>query len=245
MEIHSTKDYSMFKIADYNREINGGHVRTLEKAITLKNLLSNNPIKVSKDFVVLDGQHRLMAAKALELPIFYEIHEELDDESVIFLNISRKWGHQDFLNYYCKKGYPEYIKLRDFCKKQEIHLKIALNVMGGSGHSGFYQFRIGNYVFEEEAFGLHIPMLWDTIHYLRAKLGRRDTQYLTSLKFWKALLILVTHAEFSERRWKKNREKFVSDFTQKVHTIDYVNLFFTVYNYGAHKETRITPQEED
>ena len=62
LQIHSTYDLSIFKILDGNRNINLGHVERLVKSIEENGFLKM-PIIVNDNFDVIDGQHRLMAAK--------------------------------------------------------------------------------------------------------------------------------------------------------------------------------------
>ena len=60
--VYYTKDLSIFKIIDGNRIPNLSHIRRISGSIKQNGVLMN-PIIVNKSFEVIDGQHRLAAAK--------------------------------------------------------------------------------------------------------------------------------------------------------------------------------------
>lgn len=132
--IKSTKDYSLFKLRNDNREhgINKTHLDYLIEKIKLRNLLDLNPIIVNEDFEVINGQHRLEAAKRLNLPIYYRVIEKCSAKDIIDLNFSKSWTMSDYLHFYCENNYEEYIKLKEFIYKSRLTLKVALNLSQGN-----------------------------------------------------------------------------------------------------------------
>ena len=74
-KIHVTKDYDMFSYVIGNRDIVNKHVKDLSSHIEQRDL--NIPIIVNEKMEVCDGQHRLEAYKALDLPVHYIIKEGL------------------------------------------------------------------------------------------------------------------------------------------------------------------------
>ena len=69
LQIHSTNDLSVFKILEGNRNINLANVERLVKSIEENGFLQM-PIIVNENYEVIDGQHRLMAAKKLNSIIY-------------------------------------------------------------------------------------------------------------------------------------------------------------------------------
>jgi hypothetical protein len=107
MNIHNTTDYAIFKNIASNREIDMQHVAKLTHSIVEKNLLQINPIIVDSEFNVIDGQHRLEAAKILKVPIFYIESSELTDIDMHRINSNMKnWTNMDFVNYWTIKKQP-------------------------------------------------------------------------------------------------------------------------------------------
>jgi len=76
--VFQEKNLSRFRFSAENRPINERHLTRLVSAIKEKNLLQDFPILVSYDMVIIDGQHRLLAAQKLGLPIFYRIARAAD-----------------------------------------------------------------------------------------------------------------------------------------------------------------------
>ena len=68
-EIYRTKDYSKFKIINLNREIK--HKNKILKSIKQENLLIDNPICVTKNYEIVDGQARFSVAQELKLDVYY------------------------------------------------------------------------------------------------------------------------------------------------------------------------------
>src|SRR5882757_1010825 len=147
----STTNYDMFVFREDNRDkIDQGHVRKLVDSITSRNLLELRPIVVNERMEIIDGQHRLLAAQKLGVEIYYQVEENLDSEQIINLNIAKTWGIQDFLNFYVNHEYPEYVKLHNVIKKNNLPLKVAISLYMGQSHIGFHDFKIGKYVFKNE-----------------------------------------------------------------------------------------------
>src|SRR5574344_417566 len=70
--IYRSSDLSIFKLCDKNRSINQGHVKKLVKSMKVHGFLPD-PIRVSDDYIVIDGQHRLEAARKVGIPVLYFI----------------------------------------------------------------------------------------------------------------------------------------------------------------------------
>lgn len=117
----------MFRTVAGNRKLNPHHVINLEQAIAQRNLLAQNPIIVSKDKYVIDGQHRLAAAKRMKLPIFYVMTDEADLHDIRILNVNvRTWFIEDYLRSYIQQGKHDYVTLKDFAEVNGISVSIAL-----------------------------------------------------------------------------------------------------------------------
>jgi hypothetical protein len=70
--IHKTTDYDQFKFLESQRNVT--RTSAVLESIKQKNMLDLKPIICNKEKYVLDGQHRLLAAKQLRVPIYY-IHQ--------------------------------------------------------------------------------------------------------------------------------------------------------------------------
>lgn len=124
--MNRTKDYNIFKDFSSNREVDPKHVKKLVRAISSRNLLPVNPIIVSNDMKVIDGQHRLEAAKTLGVEIYY-IQGEINRKDISRLNSNQKnWNTMDYINFYTIEGVKEFI---EFSKLVNHFPKVKVSAM--------------------------------------------------------------------------------------------------------------------
>ena len=239
--INKTKDYNLFKFRDDNREkIDKAHVARLIDSIQARNLLEFRPIVVNEKMEVVDGQHRLLAAKALGLEIYYQKQDNLQASDIIAMNINKSWTMADYHNFYCKHDFPEYKKLADFMQRNNLALTVALNIASGKSRLAYKDFRKGNFKFVQEVLGTELDICWETIDYIKKMNG--FSIYTASSRFWKALLKLVRHPQFDETRWRNNMHKLISNFSPKASTEEYERMLQTVFNW--HNHSKITLLED-
>lgn len=126
-QIQSTTDYDKFQEIVSNREVDDKHVKHLVASIRERNLLAMNPILVNSDHEVIDGQHRLAAAKLLQLPIFYVVADDVRESDIQRINSHMKnWGTMDYINYWTVKKQPGFNILSSMIAK---HSHIPLSSM--------------------------------------------------------------------------------------------------------------------
>ena len=236
-----TTNYDMFKLRKDNRdEIKEIRIAELVASIKERNLLEYRPILVNADMEVMDGQHRFLAAKQLGLPIWYDIQESLTPRDIIILNNAKNWGNADYMNFYIKNGYQEYIKLNSYMKKNNIGLKIALSITAGHGRGAIQKFRNGEYEFVDETLLTEIDECWNTIGYIKKLNGATLSGYTNTSKFWNALLKLVRHPEFESDRWYRNLVKLISHCSVKPNNKEYLMMIEKIYNYHHTRKLSLT-----
>lgn len=112
-QVLTTNDYSLFKFMHGNRDVNKLHIKRLVESFQDEYLLT--PLIVNQYYEIIDGQHRYMAAKELNLPINFIICNDYKLKQVQLLNTNMKnWKKIDYLNTFCDLGYDHYIKLKNF-----------------------------------------------------------------------------------------------------------------------------------
>jgi len=118
-EIFRTTDYGMFKYDKRNRPVNPNRVRQLVKSMKEKGF-TNQPIKVTMNGTIIDGQHRLEAAKIAKVPIFYFVDHSkgtLFEKAADSNRLSKVWSKQDYLHGLAQQGIKSYVVLSEFRKK--------------------------------------------------------------------------------------------------------------------------------
>ena len=100
-----TRNYELFKKHPSNTPINETIVNKLVSSIEQKNMLMLKPILVNEKMEVLDGQHRLEAAKKLSLPVYYIVQKDAQDMDMVLLNANqRTWKLADYHNFFVSQS---------------------------------------------------------------------------------------------------------------------------------------------
>ena len=237
--IQKTKDYSMFKFTEDNREggIRQSHVNRLVESIQKCNLLAFRPILVDQDFNIIDGQHRTKAAEKLGLEIYYEVRHSVDSEEMILLNIAKTWTTPDYLNYYVKHNYPEYIKLKSFMNENKLTAKVALNMTHHSRKEEFTSFKDGKYVFKPIIATENLGVCYIIIDQIKNFNGH--SPYTNSSKFWKALTRMINAPEFELKKWLANFEKFCHKMVAKATMQGYLFVMMEIFNHRNNKKIQL------
>lgn len=219
------------------------------KSIIQKNLLKYRPILVDSEFRVIDGQHRLEAAKRLDLPIFYEMQESLKVEDMRLLNQAmRIWKRADYLKHFVAEKYPEYIKLQKFLDKTGLSIENALVSLGINTHlrekkRSDNPFQEGKFVFpsmEVEVEALHIIKRTEDIKsFLEPKLvGSR--LYLRGPLFRRAIFIFLS-AKCVEFDVFMRKLEYKLDLMRPCARLEqYLQIFQDIYNWKTINKISVT-----
>jgi hypothetical protein len=128
--IQSTNQYQLFGNISSNREVDKKHVKRLAIAISENNLLHLNPIIVNADMQVIDGQHRLQAAKMLGLPIYYVQDSNVSKGQIAALNTNQKnWATMDYVNFWTVEKSPGFKELAKFINRSKLPVSAAVNLL--------------------------------------------------------------------------------------------------------------------
>ncbi len=129
--IKSTEDYSVFKKNSSNRDIDQVNLKKIVNSIKIKNLLELRPLVVNSNMEIIDGQHRLEAAKILSLAVYYTVRKEIENSDIILLNSAQKpWILSDYIQFYAKEGKKNYQKIVDVSKKYNTSINDVLLLAG-------------------------------------------------------------------------------------------------------------------
>jgi len=96
-----TTDYNIFKKIENNRALRRAHIRSIKKSIQENDYLHLAPILVDESMGIIDGQHRLEAARELGVPVYYEVVKEDARAVLVSLNQAQKgWACEDYFHHY-------------------------------------------------------------------------------------------------------------------------------------------------
>lgn len=150
--IYQTTDYDQFKFLPANRPVDPKHVRSLKALIAENNQLQAEPLDVSPNMEVLDGQHRLTAARELGLPVFFRYSDQRPEDALKTMNRARKnWEGVDWLHHYTALGLPSYVALTAFRERHpRLSFSNAKMMLSGTAHNSAPEFRAGLWEKQDE-----------------------------------------------------------------------------------------------
>lgn len=232
-QIHKTTNYTQFKMLEGNRPVERRYVEQLKSSIKENNLLHIKTIDVTENLEVIDGQHRLIAAMELSVPIYYVIRQEVTGDDMVLLNISRSWKLEDFLNYYCKKGNKEYLKVSKIVQESGTNLTCILSLFNRRYGSFYEDFRRGSFKINENVNDV-LYKVQKLVSYCKKQIY--DQQLTTTRKFWEAINKLSNCENFNEEIFNRNFSAFSERVTKKVSSKDYFIMLVKIHNFRNQKK---------
>ncbi len=236
-DMKKTKNYKMFSLLEYNRDIVENHVKDLMVKIKFSNDLHLNPIIVTDDFRVVDGQHRLEAAKRLGEEIYYVVDENFDVSKLTMLNNTRRnWSLADHLKKFRELGNEDYLKLDELIKDINLNLTSTLIWVSHCDERLRINFKNGNFKLDLNEEKLQSILRCKKIISLMKKNYFKPINIYTQSHFHRALkkLIMNEFVDF-DRFYERLQKSF-----QKLHfcssSYEYAQCFSEIYNHGMHKD---------
>ena len=124
-----TKEYSKFKFLKENRAIKPSTVKKLEQSFRDFGVIPGRPILVDTFFNIIDGQHRFVALKNLELPITYEVITGNVIAKTMTLNSSQsQWKLIDYIKSYADQNVDCYRRLLKFEEKYKFGVSASIKI---------------------------------------------------------------------------------------------------------------------
>lgn len=234
-DLLKTKNYEIFKKHESNRAIDSSNIKKIKSSIEFKNLLEFRPILVDDDLKILDGQHRLEAAKQLGIEIYYKIQKQSEPSDILILNVNQKaWKIEDYLDYYISLGNEDYKKIRDFIVKNKLQTRNALTLLFGVGSSIYHVFRKGKCKFPDFENLKKATLLLDKLNEVLdiIKESKIDGAFFCNSSNFKKSLIDFLSSEKTEFEILKHKIKNdISKITKRQNCLDYYLMLKEIYNF--------------
>lgn len=235
-----SSDYDLLSIDPTNRPINQKSLNRLIKKIGSDNKLKSNPLIVNIHGSILDGQHRFLAAKFLNVPYWFIIDETSTILDVPALNSARRsWKLSDYLHHYKSsvdhpnsEQYKKLDRLWSECFNVPLSVLVYLSqgVTSRSNTAVLRRFRDGEYALTVEELPLYVSGQVDAVYELTGIRARNLTL---------AIAILANHDEFSGERWSKKLEEKAGFIKPQITISDYVRCLQKVYNHNMQRRSRV------
>lgn len=244
-ETIKTKEYNIFKKNHLNRDLDESNVKRIERSLKISNLLELRPIVVNDRMEIIDGQHRLEAAKRLHLDVWYTIARDLEGPEMVLLNTNQqRWLLADYLNYYCKQGMPDYLKVREFLKNTDMSLSTIVRTCSMGTQSRQTAFQSGKLSFsDEKAERLRIlyEEAFDILQMIEVKGDKATTPKGTN--FNNALMSFLALKGVISSIFKQKILFRMDSLRPCTSRASYVRLFQSIYNWKNSEPVNVDTEE--
>ena len=238
--MEKTKDYKLFKPISGNRRAKESHIKALVDSIKSRNLLEFRPILVNNKMEVMDGQHRLEAAKRLGVDVYFLKQSDVSSKNltsgdiVTLNNVQLGWALEDYVSTQIELGNKNYLKLKNICEKHKISYGFFRSLFPSFRTHDFQKsFRDGTFVFPEENekdLSEMISMISQVCSLIRKKYAG-NLRFTYSTKFTAALSGLLNIGSLDFDTLLKKIELKLDWIRPCAGKKEYFELFVRIYNY--------------
>jgi len=230
-EIRWTDNYEQFKRINYNRDVMESRVSELVESINKYGYLL--PILVNQDLMIVDGQHRIEAAKKSGHKVSY-IQIDFEENMLPILiatvnSTSKNWRDTDYLNMWVSIGKEAYLYIANMIDENCINIETFLTLTG-FGKKGKIKFYSGNIKFSEQQ--------KETIHSKLEKINQLRNvsdsceSFKNSIAFTRATMKCIKHPDYNHDRMVTQLEKSPGSLVVCNNTKEYVRSLEIIYNRG-------------
>lgn len=230
MELLRTKNYDMFKFLNLNRPIDQNWVDHLAASMQFNNMLDFHPVHVDANLGIIDGQHRVLAAKKIGVEVVYLMDKKATVDDIPLLNATQKqWKLENFIYFFARKGIPSYIQLEKLKEQTKFGYIVLLKLFGCSGHI-LRKLKDGTFTFPKSKQPVKVDELMELLQHLRDTLPS-NSKFLDSNKFQIALSDFIKNDDIDVEIMKRKASLVPSKFRICGSTQDYKLMLENIYYY--------------
>ena len=116
--VYETTDYDKFVFRPDNRVIRKPHVKELTNKMKSHGWVQGSHAKINSKGEVIDGQHRILAAKEAAVPFQYIVEKDAGFDEIQTLNQNQvNWNKIDHVHGWISRGNKNYKQLNDFMER--------------------------------------------------------------------------------------------------------------------------------
>jgi len=226
----STKDYSKFRLCQFNRSVT--KTDALRDSMRHHGFIPAYPVHCVKEgdaFSVKAGHHRFEVAKELGLAIYYVIS---DDSATIheLETATTRWSVEDYLSSYIRCGIESYTRLKEYWTETGIPLGMCISILAGESARSSNKLRS----FKDGSFTIKGQEHADQIRQIVMRCS--ELGVTINQNFVAAISRCLRVEEFSIETFLFRAASNATTF-KKCRTIeDQMKLLEDIYNYKAHNK---------
>lgn len=246
IRIYVTINYEQFKFLEENRDVKGN---TVLNSIRKKDLLIDNPILVSANMEVLDGQNRLIAAKVLKVPIYYKFAQATTRQDIALLQNHTGWVIKDHAHFFEKvssEQNEDYRFINEMARKHEMPLHFIISCVDPS-KDAYRKFKNGELVIKDnlEQLKKQFEKLAELLEIIKALITTCKKKTAITHKFKRMLWAFMKTKGYSQKRmieaFHTYSENLMKLLVYNSEPIIFKGLRNDVYNYNLKKKGNRLP----
>lgn len=238
--IQFTRNYDMFELMEDNRDVKDEkHIKELMGSMERNGFLQSKAISVKNNggkYAVLDGQHRLEAARRLGVTVWYNIDDGIPETALPDLQIAKKWLPKDYLKHFIVKGVKSYAKVKelsDMYPKVSITTIVLLMEGAAHGEGSGVRFKTGTIKITQYEKALKTLQYTDEMH----KLYKHE--WLFGRTFLTEFINIIGIDGYKQRTMMEKLRYRSEEFRQMLSGEGYLKMFDQIYNYKTQVQNRI------
>jgi hypothetical protein len=227
--IQVTKDYKLFGRNPENRPIDAAKHRKLLESMKLYGFLKCFPVVAARDasrnLFVKDGQHRLMFAETLGLPVYW-VEEDVDFDVAVVNCAAKGWALKDYAKKHAANGLRPYAEGLEFSEQHGLPIGTAFALLAGqTGFSNIHddfiggKFKVKDRSWADAVAGLYGPMV------LMAPA-------IKNARFIEACMMVCRVPDFDARRMVGGAERCREKLVPYANKESYLDMLESLYNFG-------------
>ena len=223
-------NYSKFTFLPANRPIKEPRI---DRLIGLLNQPRGqlDPVIINEHWEVIEGQHRVKACKALNIPVMCVMSQgaKLDD-CIVMNNTQDRWSFHDYLHSHGHDSRPnceEYQKIKTFLDEYQLNTTVATWLLSGNKDDyGKSDFQSGKFKVKSLSYAESQGAYFNKIKSFNSKLPNK-------VKFGLAFVIIQKLPKFSIATCLTQLEKYHGRYFKQSggNKDELVELLISCYNY--------------
>lgn len=230
--IFTTDNYAKFKLLAYNRPVREYHVRDLMKSFEEHpHLRPTRPVLLNEKHEIIDGQHRVEAAKRLGIDTYYMVVEGLTIADARLLNaLQRTWSLIDYAESYAADGHTEYVRFMDYYEEYKLPAMALVAYMSGKQDQGMRsEFKLGKFrATDRKIIDEYLQKLEDFSEF---------TDSWREERFALAAFTLFRHDKYDHKRMMEKMGK--ARLIRQPARLEYLRELENIYNSDTRLENRV------
>lgn len=234
-----TEDLSVFKVG-VNRPIDIKRVADIARDISeRKNMLAAYPVVVNERMEVIDGQHRIKAAQAAGVGVYYVVAPGLDVTDQAKANeLTKSWTTLDWAGFWASRTdepnhaqYARLIELHEEFPMVGFSTLVNFTQYGGwSRDTSKQDFKFGRFEIKDEKAAITLSEWYSDFR----KAGLPNGGPLSS-----AVVMLYRNPDYDHAWMTKRLSQYRSQVTACTNSRDYLLEFQSLYNFDRPRRNRV------